>query len=321
MPRRQASLPRRYAVCCTVRATGWSGDCYAPRVRIAIAVLLGLAAAMAAASPAEAFCRSTTVVAPNPFNPAFEGCWTDGTPLAWPANSRVAYALSTEASNQVSLADATNIVHLAFGAWNDARCASVSSHTQAYDHGPVSADVAAGDCGLKRCSSDEHDSQHVIVFDDASWPHNDANNTLALTTVTFGANSGTIFDADIEVNTAEHEISTADSPPSGKYGLRSILTHEAGHFFGLAHAADTHSIMYAQYKSDSIALTQDDLNGACAIFSGQSSASAPPTIQRPGWSCAVTRAGSGDSAIAIVVACAAGSRMRRRRRRCEDRHP
>jgi MYXO-CTERM domain-containing protein len=130
----------------------------------------------------------------------------------------------------------------------------------------VSAAAAASDCGLVQCDPTFHDPQHVIVFDDTTWPHNDPNSTLALTTVTYGVDTGTIFDADTEVNTAHWTITAQEPPPAGAYSLQAILTHEAGHFLGLAHATTTTPIMYAQYQPDAVTLTQDDVDGVCSIY-------------------------------------------------------
>ena len=43
------------------------------------------------------------------------------------------------------------------------------------------------------------------------------------------------YDADMEVNTAQNKIVTDDDGAQGAYDFESIVTHEAGHFLGLAH--------------------------------------------------------------------------------------
>jgi hypothetical protein len=225
----------------------------------AVAVLL------AASAEARAYCRTTTSNVPAGYDPAAAGCWQDGVPVAWTAGS-VPYSLDANGSRQVTLADATRVAHLAFDAWNNAMCASGGPNVQAYDNGPVSAEAASTDCGLVMCDPTFHDPQHVIVFRDDTWPHNDSANTLALTTVTYGVDSAEIFDADIEVNSAMYQLTLDDPPPLNTYNLQAILTHEAGHFFGLAHATDTGSIMYAFYKARALDLTQDDVDGVCSIY-------------------------------------------------------
>src|ERR1019366_8185381 len=51
-----------------------------------------------------------------------------------------------------------------------------------------------------------------------------------------------------------------------EYDLGSILTHEAGHFLGLAHTADTSAVMYASYSPGATVLTPDDVAGICSIY-------------------------------------------------------
>ena len=56
---------------------------------------------------------------------------------------------------------------------------------------------------------------------------------LALTTLSF-TEAGEIYDVDVEVNTADHDIVLEPLP--GQADLLSVCTHEAGHFFGLSHS-------------------------------------------------------------------------------------
>jgi hypothetical protein len=282
-----------------------------PAVRLAaFAAVLALAAVLVPAR-AGAFCRTTTVKPTVPYEPSTQGCWLQGTPLAWESGARVPYSISAGASAQVDLADATRVAQLAFAAWNSAMCATGNTpDVQVYDNGPVSVDAAANDCGLVQCDPTFHDPQHVIVFDDAAWPHNDPTSTLALTTVTYGVNSGEIYDADMEINTAQHTISPAEPPPPGAYDLQSIMTHEAGHFLGLAHATDTHSIMYSQYQPGAIALTQDDVDGICTIYPQHPAAKA-------GCACESAPAGPGSLALTACAALGLLVGVRRARRRGE----
>jgi MYXO-CTERM domain-containing protein len=101
------------------------------------------------------------------------------------------------------------------------------------------------------------------------WPHADASATLALTTLTFHADSGEILDADMEINGSERAWSIGETPPSDGYDLLSALTHEAGHFLGLAHSPDTNATMFANYAPGSTqmrALHADDEEGVCWIY-------------------------------------------------------
>jgi Matrixin len=273
------------------------------------AVAAGLAcAALLAAGQARGFCRTTTAHEPVPYDPVESGCWTAGKTLAWAAGQRIPYVLTQSPSASISLVEASHAAHVAFDAWNGASCFGSAPNVQAYDDGPISVDAAANDCGINACDPSVHDNLHVIIFDDSSWPFDDPNNTLAMTTVTYGVDSGEIYDADMQVNTWQHAISGTEPPLAGTYDLQSILTHEAGHFFGLAHATSTVPIMYAQYQPGHTQLTPDDIDGMCAVY--------PPISGDPsGCAAAAGDAGSqgGWISIGVLVVLLRVTASRRRR--------
>ena len=101
---------------------------------------------------------------------------------------------------------------------------------------------------------------------DTSWPYDDAANAIGYTTLTVRIGTGEILGADIEINTANYVVVPDPPAPPMAYDLASILTHEAGHFLGLAHSADDTAVMYAFYKPGSSTLTNDDILGICSIY-------------------------------------------------------
>jgi hypothetical protein len=283
------------------------------RRTLPLALALPLAGLLCAPA-ARAYCRTTTSPVEAGYDPTVHGCWTQGTPLAWHA-SRVPYGVAAAASVQVSLADATRIADEAFATWNAVSCPDGTPTVQAYDDGPISMVPDASDCTTSAgCNPQAHD---VIVFDDQVWPHDDPANTLALTTVTFGVDDGTIFEAYTEVNsTPSHPLTTQEPPPAGSdaYDLQAILTHEAGHFFGLAHAADDTSIMYAYYKPGKVDLTADDVAGFCAIY---------PLPAKSSGGCALSAHPDGNAfgAAAMLAGMAILPLVTRRRRRALRQAP
>lgn len=273
----------------------------------ACAIALCAAAAFAPRA-AHAYCRTTTSGVPAGYDPTADGCINSGVPLAW-HQSRVPIGVISAASSQISLSDATRVENLAIAAWNQVTCTGGHANIQLYDDGPI-AQVPQPCQSSDACDPAAHD---YVVFDDGGWPYNDKANALGLTTVTFGVDDGRIFSAYTEINTAEHQIVAQEPPPMGAYDLQGILTHETGHFLGLAHATQTTSIMYAYYRAGAIELTSDDEAGLCAIY--------PPGSQSGGGDpvsggCTVTRLGYDDDApVAFAAALVALATLRRTRRR------
>jgi hypothetical protein len=263
-------------------------------------------AAVLAPRAAHGFCRTTTSGVPSGYDPTVNGCITQGTPLAWQP-PRVPIGVVSAASSQIPLSDATHVLDLAISAWNQVACVRGKPDIQLYDDGPIQR-VPQPCTSSDSCDPASHD---YVVFDDSGWPHDDPANALGLTTVTFGVDDGRIFSAYTEINTATKQIVVQEPPPQGAYDLQGILTHEMGHFLGLAHATSTSSIMYAYYKAGAIELTSDDEQGLCAIY--------PPASQNNGGDpsgCAIGPHRSGGGAPgAIAAALFALAMVRRTRRR------
>jgi hypothetical protein len=233
--------------------------------KVLFAGAIALSALASSEERALAFCRTTTSPVPADFQPSPNACWTHGLPLWW-RNECVGYSLQKDASRQISYDDASNAITIAFSKWTSTACPTDGS-------GNSRASIDVRDEGSVACSLVQYNSdqpnQHVIVFRDDNWPHNDANNTLALTTVVFNPDTGEIYDADMEINTAQQKMTLTDPVPADGYDFLSIVTHETGHFLGLAHSGDMHATMFAHYNQGSTAmrqLTSDDVSGICAIY-------------------------------------------------------
>lgn len=227
-------------------------------VGLAVAVLF-------APGSASAFCRTTTVPVAADFQPGPTRCWDQGQPLFW-RNSCIGYNVQRAASKQVAYEDAANGLSQAFTKWTGTSCP-----TDGTGRSRVSIDVR--DLGPADCTEVKYSStspnQNVIVFRDDVWPHNDTNNTLAITTVTFSPATGEIYDADMEINTHDQRVTLTDPVPSNGYDFQSIVTHETGHFLGLAHSGDTRATMFASYTPGETRmrnLTGDDINGICTVY-------------------------------------------------------
>jgi hypothetical protein len=231
--------------------------------------LLAAAAAATVSSRAEAFCRTTTCgdtcLGPTP------GCTTKDIPIFWPGGC-VSYDLQKDASKWASLDVATTLVDGAFNAWGNVSCDGQPPSITFMNRGPIECAAREFNDGRKT----EGGNANIIVFRDDVWPEvSDPASTLALTTVTYNRSNGEIVDADIEIN-GSSPLSTADAASASAFDLASILTHEVGHFLGLAHSTEPCATdgsdcptMNALYRRGSTAyrtLEGDDHAGLCAIY-------------------------------------------------------
>jgi hypothetical protein len=182
-----------------------------------------------------------------------------GKALAWPSPC-VGYSLQQSASRQVSLGAATQVLAQAFATWRSVDCPG-GGHPR----------IEATDMGPVACAKHEYNQQsgnaNIIMFRDDSWPHAGQGDTLALTTVTYNLDTGVIYDADMELNSAQAVFTTGDT--GVKDDLLSIVTHEVGHFLGLSHTTVNGATMFADYLPGSISLrtpAPDDIAAICAVY-------------------------------------------------------
>lgn len=212
-------------------------------------------------SAAHAYCRTTTVAPPATYDVS-QGCFTGGLPLFW-RGACAGYDLNRDAASYIPLATAQEIADRAFATWSNVTCAATGAKVG----------ITAQDLGPVECSSVWYDqygpNQNVIVFREDRWPYSDGANTLGLTTVSYNFETGEIYDADMEINATNEGLSTTDEISPRAYDLLSVITHEAGHFFGLAHSPVTEATMAPRYSPGSTelrSLASDDEDGICAIY-------------------------------------------------------
>lgn len=224
------------------------------RRSIPLAALAAAVAATLGAREAEGYCRSTTCDTPEMFNQC-EGVNEACAPLAW-WRSCIGWSLQEGASGSVPYDIAEGVLDAAFQSWAQAFC------------GPG---LQIQNLGAVKCDKVEYNSAagntNVVVFRDAGWPHEGGDHNIGLTTVTFDVNTGEIYDADIELNSSQFDLTFEDTVVA--YDLLSVATHEVGHFLGLSHSGDAEATMSQHYDMGSIAfrdLSDDDNKGICEAY-------------------------------------------------------
>jgi hypothetical protein len=221
---------------------------------------------------------------PADFSPSPESCTPDdfdaycasldppAKPIpVWWRNACVGYDIQQNASSQVPYETAQTMFAQAFGKWTSVAC-PVAPGTAAAGTGSSRVSIDVRDLGPVVCDEVQYNSdqgnQHVILFHDDAWPYDDSSNTLGLTTVTYDPDTGEIYDADMEIN-ATVPLSTSDPIDAQGYDFASIITHECGHFLGMAHSGADRATMFAHYTQGTTymrQLTDDDVAGICSIY-------------------------------------------------------
>jgi MYXO-CTERM domain-containing protein len=125
-------------------------------------------------------------------------------------------------------------------------------------------------------------NENIVVFRNDTvgdpvdrWVH--TLGALAITTVTFDANSGRLLDADIEVNDVAFDFTTCDPEAPGctvSFDLENTLTHELGHVLGLDHPPNDapgafEATMFASASRGDVekrSLADDDIAGLCTLY-------------------------------------------------------
>lgn len=219
-----------------------------------------------------AYVRTTTCIpASQTSNDDPFACAADETPIpiAWPAECiEWRFAPTVDADGPFATA-----LRAAFTTWNDVGCSYfVTRYAGTTDQDEV---------GYSRSFGANGNHNIVTIRDD--WGGR-SNQIVALTSVSYGVESGTIFDADIEFNEEHFNFAVLDGPSAldPRMDIQNVATHEVGHFIGLDHStADQYvgssshrqATMFAQTFAGEVArrtLDDDDIQGACEIYPAES---------------------------------------------------
>ncbi|MEO1271590.1 MAG: matrixin family metalloprotease, partial [Myxococcota bacterium] len=183
-------------------------------------------------------------------------------PVYWPQRC-IVYHINDQGTTDTDNEAAFQAIEDSFNQWSEPSCNNLK-----LTFGGFTNDDQVG-----YNQASPSDNANIIVFRDDNWPH--SGGVLALTSVTFQPSTGKIFDADIELNTAEYRFSTTDNALRVGIDVANTLTHEAGHFLGLDHSGVSGSTMFATAPVGEVSkrdLAQDDIEGICSIYSSDTTA-------------------------------------------------
>lgn len=119
------------------------------------------------------------------------------------------------------------------------------------------------------------DNNNVIWLSGLNWRYSSA--TLGLTTNTWYV-VGELSDSDMEMNAATVTWGAGTTISSGDYDYESVVTHEAGHFIGFAHSANSVAVMFANIGTGEIKrnLAPPDIADVCAVYPGTTGSQGSP---------------------------------------------
>jgi hypothetical protein len=229
-----------------------------------------------------AFCRTTTCdveaerMPPECLPELRDGnhCSQKGAKLYWPGKC-ISFGVQQDGSKKLGIGwqPTDSVIRAAFIAWTQGVDCGGGLHPslEVYDLDEVDGPMICPSVEFNKTGA----NANIWLFSDDEWPYGNADNTFALTTITFDQ-TGRILDADVELNSFGTNL-TLPGASRVDGDLQSIITHEAGHFLGLGHETLVKgATMNAGYTPGTTAfrtLEPDDVNGICTIY--------PPTAQRP----------------------------------------
>ena len=163
------------------------------------ALFVSLAAA-SVASPAAAFCHSTTCTSHCEVDD--NGCKKTGIELKW-TSACVGISLSRSGTTLLPMTEVRRVVGASLATWSALECPDGKASIGYRQLADVACNTAT--------YNDDGANANVIMFRDDEWPYQGTDNTIAFTTVTFDPPTGTILGADIEINTAYNVLTTGDT--------------------------------------------------------------------------------------------------------------
>jgi len=226
--------------------------------------LLSFLLSIGLATPAAAFCRLTTE-SPSASQGLQTTCYTNGIELAWKQQC-ISYTLVPhDELIPLGLHAVRDTVERSFGSWMALRC---SDEDQPIFLGQT---VELGSCSYAEYNRFGPNANTVAFARDWESRGNDfVPEAYALTLVWHNPETGEIIDADIQVNLNHGPIAICEEAcEPNQVDLQNVLTHEVGHFLGLAHSDKKEAAMYGEARMGEVSkrlLQVDDAAGMCDAY-------------------------------------------------------
>ncbi len=212
--------------------------------------------AVAAPDRALAYCFTSTC---KGLNVCFEEEDPECVRTRWKSNC-VGFAVNDQTVDGISAEDLKEVTARAFLRWRSADCG---------DGAPPG--LFAEYMGAIACDAAEYNrdagNANLIVMTKAPDDDDISGHTFALTTTSFDPDTGELLGADIELNLRDHTFTIGDE--GVLVDLESVLSHEVGHFLGIAHSDDVDATMFPFYQEGTTeirSLSADDETAICILY-------------------------------------------------------
>src|SRR5688572_84302 len=167
-----------------------------------------------------------------------DGCPVGGEYLNW-EHMPVQYRFDDHGSERLDTTLARQAIRRAFDTWSHADCEDGRTSLRFQEESDIVQSRRERESGLL--------VPFAIHFRDEVWPHEGEDNTLAKTTFVNTKRTGYIREVAMEINTSDKKFALTDED-EGDYDLQSVVTHEVGHWIGIAHSNVPGAIMQPNYR-------------------------------------------------------------------------
>ncbi len=176
----------------------------------------------------------------------------EGAVVRWPAGD-VTFHVSEAGSKDLAMNDVKRIVRAAFSEWSKVEGTSLDLKM-----GEPTAEAPGFYPGQA--------NTNVVAFARDAWPFE--TDAMAMTITAFRQSTGELVDADIIVNELHHTWGEGEAAAND---LQNALTHEVGHFIGVAHSDKSEATMFSSastFETKKRSLDVDDLAALRASYPG-----------------------------------------------------